>query len=125
MRQFQKVVMAYFVIGSVMWGGGALDFQDAGVAKFFVTVNGNSVSGSQSLSSNLGGIGGSIQAVLNFAIGGVQLLWNLIVGLIGYLHWPIIALQSANAPPKVTVLVGGGFVAAFYLSLAGAVVTSS
>lgn len=125
MRQFAKVVLAYFVIGAVMWGGGAIDWQDAGLAQFFVSYNSGGVSGSSVLGANLGSLGSTINSVINFAIGGVMLFWNLIVGIVGYLHWPLIVLNGANAPPSVTVLLGGGFVAAFYLSLASAVVTSS
>jgi hypothetical protein len=125
MRQFTKVVLAYFTIGAVMWGGGALKFGESGLAQFFVSNDAGHVSGSEVLGANLGNLGSGINSVINFAIGGVMLFWNLIVGFVGYLHWPIIVLSSHNAPPRVTVLVGGAFVLVFYMGLAGAVVSSS
>lgn len=36
MVSFSNILVAYFVIGSVMVGGGAIDFQESGVPGFFV-----------------------------------------------------------------------------------------
>lgn len=124
MRQFQKIVLAYFVIGVVMWGGGAINWEQAGVAQFFFDVNGG-VTPSGELEANLSGVGTAIQSVINMAIGGLQIFWNLIVGVVSFMHWPVVVLAGGNAPPRITVLVGGGMVAVFYLSLASSVLLSS
>lgn len=124
MRQFQKIVLAYFVIAVVMWSGGAINWEQAGVAQYFFDVNGGVVP-SGKLEANLDGIETAIQSVINMAIGGLQIFWNLIVGIVSFIHWPVVVLAGANAPPRITVLVGGGFVVVFYLSLASSVLLSS
>jgi len=100
-----------------MFGGGAISYEDAGVAGFFVDVDDGSVGPSDSTQNELEGLGGAISQLVGEFIGAVQLVYNLIVGLLGFLNWPILVLSSANAPPMAVLLVGGTFSAAFYLSV--------
>lgn len=123
--QFSNLIMAYFVIGAVMWGGGAIDYQESGVAAFFVDNNSGDVAGSEQAESNLSGIGGAIQSVVDMFAGPLIIIWNLVVGLTAFMHWPIVVLEGNNAPPSVTVLLGGGFVVGFYMSLIGLVTRSA
>lgn len=123
--QFRDVIMAYFVIGAVMFGGGAISWDNVGAASMFVDNDNGNIGGSEESASNLGGIGGAIQSAVNMFLGGLIIAWNLIIGLLAFLHWPITVLDSNNAPPTITILLGGGFTAAFYMSLIGVVIRSS
>ncbi|MCG1002859.1 MULTISPECIES: hypothetical protein [Halobacterium] len=123
--RFSNIIMAYFVIGAVMFGGGAIQWNESGAAQFFVSNNSGDVSGADQAASNLGGIGGAIQSVIDMFAGPLIIVWNLIVGLLSFMHWPIIVLESNNAPPSVTILLGGAFVVAFYMSLIGLVTRSA
>ena len=115
--RFSTVVLAYFVIGAVMLGGGAIDYQDAGVAQFFVEHDSGSFAPSDQTQSELEKAGGAIGQLVGEFIGAVQLVYNLVVGLLGFLNWPLIVLAGANAPPMAVLLIGGTFSAAFYLSV--------
>lgn len=125
--RFTNVILAYFVIGVVMFGGGAIDYQDSGVSTFFVETNktttaagGNNsttLKPSAEAESGLSAIGGAIGDLVGQFLGAIQLVYNLIVGLLGFLNWPIIVLLGVNAPPLAVLLIGGTFSAAFYLSV--------
>jgi len=118
MVRFSNIILAYFVIGSVMIGGGAIDFQDAGVAQFFVEQDDSGeLNPAQERQQDLEGIGGAVQSVVDAVVGPIILIYNLIVGLLAYLNWPLTVLASNNAPPMATLLVGGSLTAAFYLSI--------
>lgn len=122
---FSNIIMAYFVIGAVMFGGGAIQWDESGAAQFFVNNNSGDVAGSEQAASNLGGIGGAIQSVVDMVAGPLILVWNLIVGLLSFMHWPVVVLESHNAPPSITILLGGSFTVAFYMSLLGLVTRST
>lgn len=116
--RFSNILLAYFVMGAVMWGGGVLAWDEAGVGQFFIEDPGQNTSINEQTSSQLGNLGGPIQAAAgSFAGGGLIAIWNILVQLIGYLFWPIVALLSVNAPPRVVVLIGGTPVVAFFGTL--------
>lgn len=115
--RFTRVILLYFVLGSVMFGGGAIDFDQAGVSGFFVEHDSGSFAATNQTSQNLEGLGGAISQLVGEFIGGVQLVYNLAVGLLGFLNWPIVVLSSVGAPPMAVLLIGGTFSAAFYLSI--------
>lgn len=118
MVNFGRVIMAYFVIGMVMFGGGAVGFQGTGVGKFFVDTNSaGQVTPADGPSSNANGIGAQLGNLVDSFIGGILVVWNLAVGLIGFLNWPIIVLTKVNAPPIAVMLLGGTFTVAFYVSI--------
>ncbi|WP_225334246.1 hypothetical protein [Halomicrobium urmianum] len=112
--RFSHVILTYFVIGAIMWGGGAIMWDSAGVGGFIIddpTTGG--VDANESTADDLENMGGPIQQSLQQLGGPLLAVWNFIVKLIGYVFWPITVLQSANAPPRVTVLLGGSFSMAF------------
>jgi peptidoglycan/LPS O-acetylase OafA/YrhL len=118
--RFSRIVMAYVVIGSVMWAGGALAWEDVGMASVFISQPGtdgptevNDATGDQ-----LEGLGGPIQQAVQ-SVGGspIVAVWNLAAKFIGFLFWPIVILAGANAPATVTVVLGGGMTAAFFGSI--------
>jgi len=115
--RFTRMILAYFVIGSVMFGGGAISFEEAGVAGFFVDDLGDGFGPSENSQNQLSGVGNAIGQLVGEFLGAIQLVWNLIVGLLGFLNWPIIVLMSNNAPPMAVLLIGGTFSAAFYLGV--------
>lgn len=130
--RFRQIILAYFVIGAVMYGGGAIAWEDSGLASWFVSTDGGTVEVQGQTSenvedpfSNLDAAGRSIAGVIATFGGPVLVVWNLIVGITGFLHWPVLVLATNNAPPSVTILLGGGFVVAFYMSLVGLVMSGS
>jgi hypothetical protein len=118
MVRFSSIILAYFVIGSIMIGGGAIDLQDAGVAQFFVEQDeGGDLVPAQERQQDLEGLGGALQSVIDAVVGPIVLIYNLIVGLLAYLNWPLTVLAANNAPPMAILVIGGSFTAAFYLSI--------
>jgi len=115
--RFTRIILLYFVLGAVMFGGGAIDFQDAGVAGFFVEHDSGSFAASDQADEELEGLGGAISQLVGEFIGAVQLVYNLAVGLLGFLNWPIVVLLGVGAPPMAVLFVGGTLSASFYLSV--------
>lgn len=115
--RFTNILMAYFVIGVVMWGGGAIVWDDAGVGQFFI----NDPTGDTAdqvvnaeTGTKLNNLGGPITQVVGQTIGGGLIAtWNLLVGVIGFVFWPTTVLLSVNAPPSV-VLLGTSLTVAFF-----------
>jgi len=112
MARFSAILLAYFVIGAVMWGGGAIVWADSGVGGLIITdpADGdvNRETGEQLEQSS-----GPIENAITSFGAPLLAIWNLLVKFIGYLFWPITVLQSANAPPRVVVLLGGSFTVVF------------
>lgn len=111
MVRFEDIVIAYFVIGAVMWGGGAISWGDTGVVGVFIDDPGgpdSQVQPNQQTSEQLQRSGGPVQEAMQ-QIGGSGLLaaWNVVAGVIGFFAWPIGALVTVNAPPRIVVLFGG------------------
>lgn len=118
--RFQHVILAYFIVGAVLWGGGVLDWNETGVGTFIIddptahTADATTNSETQGILGNIGNA--IVQAVSSF-VGGLMIVWNILSKLIGYFFWPITVMQSVNAPPRMVVVVGGTmsmmFLAAF------------
>ena len=123
--QFRKIVLAYFVIGAVMYGGGGINWDNAGLAKWFITNDDDGVGVQDQTTTKLQGVGGAIQSLVDAFGGPAILVWNLAVGLLAYLHWPVTVLATNNAPPRLTLLLGGGLVVGFYMSVVGLVKSSA
>lgn len=123
---YSNIILAYFVIGVVMFGGGAINYQNAGVATFFVDQQASGGFGpAQESQQDIESIGGAITDLIGQAFGAIALVYNLILGLLIYLHWPVFVLSSNNAPPMATVLLGGSFTVAFYMSVVRLVTASA
>lgn len=115
--RFSNVILAYLVIGGVMFAGGAISFSEAGVNQFFVEYNSGDISASGESEGVLGGLGNAITEAAALAGGVIILIWNLITGLFTYLNWPVTVLLSVNAPTRVVLLMGVPLNAAFYLAV--------
>ena len=116
MARFANMVLAYFIIGTVMVGGGAIDYEEAGVAQFFIEQDGSAFTWSSEPGGIIAGIGNTVTQIVGLAVGVVQLVYNLVFRLLTYLNWPVIVLASHNAPPMAVFLIGGSFQVAFYMS---------
>jgi hypothetical protein len=113
MVRFSSIIVAYFVIGALMWGGGAIAWDDTGLGGLIIDDPVNGVQTNESTADELENAGGPIQQSLQQLGGPLLAIWSIIVQFIGYLFWPIMVLQTANAPPRITVLLGGSFSVAF------------
>lgn len=118
MVRFSQVVMAYFFIGALMWGGGVIDWEQAGVGNLIIQPQeGGAAKVNTDTGEDLQGMGGPIKEAVSSVSGGALLaIWNIVVKIIGYLFWPITALQSVDAPSRVVVVGGGGFTMALFVS---------
>lgn len=102
--RFSSIIIAYFLIGAVMWGGGALDWDEAGVAGVFIE-DPQSGEINDETATALNNMGGPITQVVGQTIGGGLIAtWNVLVKFIGYVFWPTTAMLSINAPMKIVVL---------------------
>lgn len=114
--RFTNILLAYFMIGAIMWAGGAIAWDDAGVGGLFIdTAEDPDVN--ESTSTQIREAGGPIQEAAGSTAVGLIAIWNLLVKLLGFLFWPITVLLSVNAPPRVVVVLGGSFCVAFYGAL--------
>jgi len=124
MVTWTNVVMAYFVIGAVMWGGGVLAWQQTGVAQAVIE-NPETGDVNEELSQTAQRQGNIVDQISALAAGPIQLVFNLAGALLAYLFWPITALLVTGAPMRITVLLGGAPTLAFYLGLIRLVRTSA
>lgn len=124
--RFGNVILGYFVIGALMWGGGVIAWDDAGVAQMFVDDPTNPEP-NEERQQDVQGIDGRIsQIVGSFASAlGLFAVWNILVKFVAYLFWPITVLNSVAAPPRIVVLLGGALTTMFHLALLRAVRGSS
>lgn len=120
-----NIIVIYFVVGAVLFGGGAIDYSETGVASYFVEQDGGSFVASDDAQGELQGVGGAISSLVGQFAGPLVLVWNLIVGLVGFSMWPLLTLLSNDAPPRVALLLGGSLTASFYLSLIALVRSSA
>lgn len=125
MPRFGHIIIIYFVIGAVMFGGGAVAFDNAGIAQFFVSQENGHVQADPGPQDNTSGLGGAISSLVGQFGGGIVLVWNLIVGILAFMNWPVTVLVSNHAPPSVIILLGGTLEAMFYVSLVRVVRTSA
>jgi len=110
-----QIVIVYFVIGAVMWGGGVIAWEDSGVGGLFVQTPSTDTQVNQETTEDLSQLGGPIQiAASTVQSAGIVAIWNVLVKLVGLLMWPIVTLLSVDAPPRVVVLLGGTPTVAFF-----------
>jgi hypothetical protein len=115
--RFSKIILAYFVMGSVMWGAGVIAWEDAGIGSTVIEQEDGEIEandGEGSIQSDLLGLGGPISSAVNTVAGGALLaVWQLISGLIGFIFWPVTVLMLVNAPSSIVVTAGGSLVMIF------------
>lgn len=118
MIRASRIIILYFVMGTVMFGGGAVTWDNSGPTQFFVELGDTGVSpNEENTAGNLEGIDGAITNLIGSFAGPVLLVWNLFAGIISYIHWPLFVFMDAGAPISVTVLLGGTLTAMFYMSV--------
>lgn len=111
--KLSQVLIAYFMIGALMWGGGVIDWQDAGVTSLVVEEPGNnSVQANSSTGEEVQGLDDPLRSS-DSDVGLLTALLGLVVKLAGYLFWPVTVLASVEAPSEIVVLAGGGMSVAF------------
>jgi len=106
MARFGEIIMVYFVIGAMMWGGGAIAWSETGLNNLIIE-DPQTAEVNEETSGELEDAGGPIREAAQTFGGPVLAIWNIVVQFIGYLFWPIVTLQSVGAPPRLTVLLGG------------------
>jgi hypothetical protein len=115
--RFSQILVAYFVIGAVMWGGGVISWDQSGVATVFID-SPNSEAGpevNEETSGLLESLGGPIlEATQSIGGGGLAATWNALAKFVGYLFWPITTMLSVGAPPRWTIVLGGTPTVAFF-----------
>lgn len=112
MARFGNILLVYFVIGAVMWGGGAIIWSETGLNTLIVE-DPQTGEVNENTSSQLEDAGGPIREAAQAFGGPVLAIWNIVVQFVGYLFWPIATLQSVGAPPRLVVLLGGAPSVAF------------
>lgn len=118
MARASSVVLTYLVVGIVMFGGGIVEFTDAGLINYFANPGsgGTFITSGEAL-GQLETAGGSLSSVVSLAVGMVLVVWRLVVDLLSFFHWPVLVLNQVNAPPTAVLLLGFTPVAAFYLAV--------
>lgn len=118
MVRFGEVVLAYFLIGSMMWAGGLVGWHDAGVGSVLVSPSEYGAQANSSTGEQLEQASGPIQQAADTVSGGGLLaVWGLITGILNYLFWPVSVMVTVNAPAEVVVLMGGTFVMALFVGV--------
>jgi len=125
MVQYDDILIAYLIIGAVMLGGGAIQWDDSGPLQFFASNDDGQIVANEANQGEFSEFEKAIRGVVNLVAGPLILIWNLISGLVTYLNWPIFVLTSNNAPPMIVLVLGVPFNAAFYLSLLKLIRSSS
>lgn len=115
--QFTRIVVVYFVLGALMFGGGAVSWDNSGPTKYFISQDQAGVSANEQPQQNLDGVAGAITSLVGQFGAPLILVWNIVVGLISFMNWPIFVLAENSVPPRVTVLLGGTLTVMFYGSI--------
>lgn len=124
--RFSHVVMAYFVIGTMMWAGGAIAWGDAGIASVFVSEPTEGTAGiNEDTASQLEQTQGPIEEAVSSVGGGALLaILGVVLALVNFMFWPMAVLIQNGAPAQVWVTLGGIPTVAFYGSFIRLVRTS-
>jgi len=112
--QFTRILVVYFVLGALMFGGGVVSWDDTGPTKYFLSQDEVGVTPDEQPRQTLGGVAGAITSLVGQFGAPLILVWNLVVGLVSFLHWPIFVMVENAVPPRVTVLLGGSLTVMFY-----------
>lgn len=124
MVRFSHIMIAYFVMGAVMWAGGAIAWGNAGVGGLLID-DPSTGDLNSSTTDQLEKADGPIEQAVGSVGGGALLaVWGIVSGIFGYLFWPISVLVSNGAPARVWVPLGGAPTVAFYGALIRLIRTS-
>lgn len=115
--QFTRVIVLYFVLGALMFGGGAVSWDDTGPTQYFLSQEQAGVTADDQPQETLGGVAGAITSLVGQFGAPLILVWNLVFGLVSFLNWPIFVMAENSVPPRVTILFGGSLTVMFYGSL--------
>lgn len=117
------MVLAYVVIGAVMFGGGAVDASEMGMASKFINTDEDfgPTRGDDTPSHEMTSAIGSADDYAAMLTGTILLAANMITVVVVYLNWPIVVLLQNGAPPTAIAVMGVPFTAAFYMSILSAV----
>ena len=115
--QFTRIIVLYFVLGALMFGGGAVTWDNSGPTQHFINMGPDTVSPNDDIQDELEGVGSSITNLIGSFGGPVLLVWNLFFGLVSFIHWPLFVFSDAGAPVEITVLLGGTLTAMFYMAV--------
>lgn len=116
-QRLNAIILAYFLMGAMAWGGGALSWEKAGMGQIIIDDPGADDPTNQATQNKLENVGGPIQQAATSISGGLVAVWNIVVSLLAYLFWPIITLKGAGAPAEVWVVGGGTPTIGFYGAL--------
>lgn len=114
--RFDTIVLAYFVIAAMMWGGGVLDYEETGMTQLMITNNESGVGANPAIQNQVEQIEGN-SGLIGTLGGGILLVWDLFIQFLGAMLWPITGLNAVGAPPVVTVALGGPFFLAFVITI--------
>lgn len=110
--------MTYFILGVVMWGSGLIGWGELGLVEFFF--NNPETSGglaNESVQAELVGTDNRLGDVAGGLVGPILAVWGLVTGVVTFLFWPVFTLAAMNAPPELTLLLGGTPVVGMFLGV--------
>lgn len=118
MAKFGQIVVIYFMMGVIVWGGGVVDFSQTGLVGSFVEVNestgdvgANNTSivapGEEDNSGILENLLGPVKEALDtVAGGGVISAFQAVDRFLGFFAWPVTTTKAINAPREAVALSG-------------------
>lgn len=118
MARFGHVVVIYFMMGVIVWGGGVVDFTETGLVGSFVNVdettgeanvNNSSIiePGEEDNSGILENLLGPVKEALDtVAGGGVISAFQAVDRFLGFFAWPVTTTKAIGAPVEAVALSG-------------------
>jgi hypothetical protein len=111
------MIMAYFMIGALLFVGGAVPAEETGLVTTFVDFDDQGVN-EEEVSAGEGGmlsnLVGPVENALNtVAGGGLIAALNKLDSFLGFVAWPWTVMSYWNAPFAVRILVAGPLTVAF------------
>lgn len=119
----RNLIMAYVLIGAMMWAGGVVPYQadqgvGAGIATEFVDAgDSGNVSVDEQREDDLQQDSGAISEVVDSVVGAIGAFFKLLSVFINFLFYPVSVLVAVDAPQRVTVLLGVAPTVAFYVAV--------
>lgn len=115
--RFGNIVLAYFLMGAILWGGGVIHWNQAGVGSVVIQHADKNATVNASTGQQLQGMKGPIETAVSSVFGGGLLaVIGLLFAFFEYIFWPITTLLGVHAPMVVVVTLGGGLTMAFIVS---------
>lgn len=113
--RFGHILVAYFLIGAVMWGGGVIGFEQIGVGGLFLDQGptGDGLVVNETQVDEFESVGGVAATASQLFGGGLLAALQFILGILAFMFWPVVTLMRVGAPPQVTAVAGGALLMAF------------